>query len=40
VVGTSSKIGKRLSTALNYTGRTESTLLLEEAATFDAELMQ
>jgi len=38
VVGASSKIGKRLTTALSYTGRTESTVLLEDPETFDAEL--
>jgi len=39
VVGAPSKIGRQLTTALGYTGRTESTVLLEDPETFDAEII-
>jgi len=39
VVGTQTGIGQRLTKALEYTGRTESTILLEEPETLDAELL-
>ena len=33
-------IGRRLTNSLAYTGRTETTVLLEEPETLDAELLQ
>ena len=40
VVGGPIGIGRRLTNALAYTGRTESTVLLEEPETLEAELLQ
>jgi hypothetical protein len=40
VVGTTSAIGRRLEAALGNTGRTETTILLEEPETLDAETIQ
>jgi len=40
VVGAPSKIGRRLTTPLGYTGRTESTVLLEDPEMFDAEIIR
>ena len=40
VVGAPTAIGRRLTNALAHRGRTESTLLLEEPETLDAELLQ
>jgi len=39
-VGAPTEIGRRLKNALAYGGQTEITLLLEEPATLDAELLQ
>ena len=39
-VGAPMAIGKRLENALEYSGRMESTVLLEEPETLDAELLQ
>ena len=40
IVGAPTEIGRSLTNALAYTGRTESTILLEEPETLDAELLQ
>jgi len=40
VVGAPTQIGRRLTNALAHSGQTEGTVLLEEAETFDAELLQ
>jgi len=40
VVGAPTEIGRRLTNALAYAGRTESTILLEEPEALDAELLQ
>jgi len=40
IFGAPTAIGRRLTDALAYTGRTESTVLLEEPETLDAELLQ
>ena len=40
IVGAPSEIGRRLTNALAYAGRTEPTVLLEEPETLDAELLQ
>jgi len=40
VVGALTAIGRRLTNALGYSGRMESTVLLEEPETLDAELLQ
>ena len=40
LIGASTAVGRRLANALAYTGRTESTTLLEEPETLDAELLQ
>jgi ribonuclease HI len=40
VVGANSAIGRRLQTALGYSGRTETTILQGEPETFDAETVQ
>jgi len=40
VVGAPTAIGRRLTNALADAGRTESTVLLEEPETLDAELLQ
>jgi len=40
IVGAPTGIGRRLVNALTYTGRTESTVLLEEPETLDVELIQ
>jgi len=40
MVGAPSEIGWRLTNALAYAGRTESTILLEEPETLDVELLQ
>jgi hypothetical protein len=40
VVGAASAIGKRLERALENSGRTESTVMLEEPEAFDAGMMQ
>ena len=40
VVGAPTEIGRRLTNALAYVGRVESTVLLEEPETLDAELLQ
>jgi len=40
MVGATAEMGRRLRNALTYTGRTESTILLEEPETLDAELLQ
>ena len=40
VVGAPTGIGRRLTNALAHRGRTESTVLLEEPVTLDAELLQ
>jgi len=40
VVGTAMGIGRQLTNALAYGGRTESTVLLEELETVDVELLQ
>jgi len=39
VVGAAATIGKRLENALGYSGRMESTVLLAEPETLDAELL-
>jgi ribonuclease HI len=40
IVGAPTAIGRRLTNALTYAGRTEDTVLLEEPETFDADLLQ
>jgi len=40
IVGAPTAIGRRLTNALAYAGRTESTVLLEEPETLDTELLQ
>jgi len=40
IVGTLTAIGRRLTNALTYAGRTEGTVLLEDRETLDAELLQ
>jgi len=40
IVGAPTAIGRRLTNALAYAGRTESTVLLEEPESLDAELLQ
>jgi len=40
IVGAPTEIGRRLTNALAYAGRVESTVLLEEPETLDAELLQ
>jgi len=40
IVGAPTEIGRRLTNALAYAGRTETTVLLEEPETLDAELLQ
>ena len=40
MVGAPTTIGKRLENALEYSGRMESTVLLEDPETLDAELLQ
>jgi len=40
IVGAPTEIGRRLTNALAYAGRTENTVLREELENFDAELLQ
>jgi len=40
MVGAPAAIGRRFTNALAYSGRAESTLLLEEPETLDAELLE
>ena len=40
VVGAPTQIGRRLTNAPTYSGRTEGMVLLEKVETFDAELLQ
>ena len=40
IVGAPTAIGRRLTNAVAYDGRSESTVLLEETETLDAELVQ
>jgi len=40
IVGAPTEIGRRLTNALAFAGRTETTVLLEEPETLDAELLQ